>query len=202
MTEVTVVRDVPAGARDRAAALYHEAFRLKLRPALGDSPRGAALLTSALQDDRLLCAVRDGEVLGVIGYHLAGRGAFTVRLRDVVAAYSPWSAWMRLLLLVPLHRRPRSGELLLDGICVAAHARGLGIGTRLLDAATDLAAGVGASSVRLTVVDTNPRARALYERLGFVAGPTEHAGALGALYGFASATEMVRPVVAPPEPRA
>lgn len=198
-TDLTILRDLPPGASERAAELYHEAFRAKLRPALGAGPRGRRLLSRSLHHDRLLCAVSDGAVVGVLGYHLGGRGAFTVTLRDVAATYSPWSAWLRVLLLRLLHRRPRPGELLLDGVCVDASVRGLGIGSALLDAATDLAREVGATSVRLSVVDTNPRARALYERLGFVAGRTEEMGALRHVYGFGAATEMVRPVPGVPQ---
>jgi GNAT superfamily N-acetyltransferase len=47
--------------------------------------------------------------------------------------------------------------------------RGQGLGRRLLAAARDLAAGLwGAGFLRLAVYDDNPRARAFYDRLGFV----------------------------------
>lgn len=197
----TIVRGVPAGAGPRAAALYREAFAAELRPALGDGPRARALLEATLHPDRMLCAVQpDGLVVGVLGFHHDGRGAFGVRHRDLAAAYSPASAWLRLLLLAPLERRARPGELLLDGVCVAAEARGRGTGTALLAAADDVARAAGATAVRLSVVDANPRARALYERLGFVAGRTVRAGGLGALYGFDAVTEMVRPVAPAPAP--
>ncbi|QRK14067.1 GNAT family N-acetyltransferase [Archangium violaceum] len=91
---------------------------------------------------------------------------------------------------MPLHREARPDELLLDGIAVDAAARGRGIGTRLLAHAAHLARRAGLRRVRLSVVDTNPRARALYERCGFVAGRTQDVSLLGTLYGFRSVTEM------------
>jgi ribosomal protein S18 acetylase RimI-like enzyme len=185
--------------RDRAATLYQEAFRAKFRPSLGDDDRARELLAAALDPAHLLCAVRDGEVVGVLGFHHHGGSAFRLRHRDVARTWSPWTAWLRMLLLAPLDRTPRPGELLLDGVCVEAAARGHGIGTLLLDAASDLARDHGADRVRLSVVDDNPRARALYERLGFRATRTTDLGPLRHLYGFACATDMVRPVDATTE---
>ena len=54
----------------------------------------------------------------------------------------------------------------------------------------------GLSTVRLDVIDTNPRARALYERHDFVATGTQRLGLLRHVFGFHSATAMVC-VVAP-----
>jgi RimJ/RimL family protein N-acetyltransferase len=48
--------------------------------------------------------------------------------------------------------------------------------------------------LRLQVVDTNPRARALYERLGFRAAKTHRVPLVGPLMGFSAYTDMVRPV--------
>lgn len=79
----------------------------------------------------------------------------------------------------------------MDGIVVSDAARGQGIGTRLLAAIKDEALARGCTSVRLDVIDSNPRARALYEREGFVAGHRSDLGPLRHLFGFRSATEMV-----------
>ena len=48
----------------------------------------------------------------------------------------------------------------------------------------------GLSRVRLDVIDTNPRARALYERNGFQAIETDEFGPFEHLFGFSSATRM------------
>jgi hypothetical protein len=44
------------------------------------------------------------------------------------------------------------------------------------------------------VVDTNARARALYERRGFVVDRTEPIGPLRLIFGFRAAHSMVRPI--------
>ncbi len=63
--------------------------------------------------------------------------------------------------------RPAKDELYVDGVAVAPEARGLGVGTKLLDEALVIARESGMRWLRLDVIDTNPRAQALYERLGY-----------------------------------
>ena len=78
----------------------------------------------------------------------------------------------------------------MDGICVSKEARGKGIGTALLDAISEMAKERGLREVRLDVIDSNPRAKALYTRRGFVEGKTTQMGPLKYVFGFKSATTM------------
>jgi ribosomal protein S18 acetylase RimI-like enzyme len=78
---------------------------------------------------------------------------------------------------------------------VQAH-RGRGIGSLLLAALYQEAAERGYRSIRLDVVATNTRARALYERHGFRPTRTENLGFVRHFFGFASSTTMVRPLEA------
>jgi ribosomal protein S18 acetylase RimI-like enzyme len=57
----------------------------------------------------------------------------------------------------------------LYAVAVEAHARGRGIGTRLIRHAEQVAAAEGFTRIALGVEDANERARALYERLGYAA---------------------------------
>jgi ribosomal protein S18 acetylase RimI-like enzyme len=67
----------------------------------------------------------------------------------------------------------------------------LGVGTKLLDAIVEVAQARGYRQVRLDVVDTNPRARQLYERRGFVAVETKSYPWLRHLLGFSASTTML-----------
>ncbi|HEX9774642.1 MAG TPA: GNAT family N-acetyltransferase [Actinomycetota bacterium] len=63
------------------------------------------------------------------------------------------------------------------GITVARDYRGLGVGSALIEAAESWALEHDVSIMRLGVFVTNPRARALYERLGYVQDGVETRGA-------------------------
>ncbi len=83
-------------------------------------------------------------------------------------------------------------RFLIDGICVQSGMRGQGLGQRLVEALCAEATARGYDYIRLDVIDTNWRARALYERLGFVAVRSEPIGWLRYVFGFSSSTTMVR----------
>ncbi|MFO8128183.1 GNAT family N-acetyltransferase [Yoonia sp.] len=61
----------------------------------------------------------------------------------------------------------------------------------LLDAVIDEAKRRGYAQVRLDVVDTNPRAKALYRHVGFKELKTVKIGPLKHIFGFSASTTMV-----------
>ncbi|MFE7116174.1 GNAT family N-acetyltransferase [Streptomyces sp. NPDC057654] len=188
-------RGIPEGAERQVAALYWEAFGRKLGSALGPPAKGRAFLAAHLHRDRGITALDDaGRVVGVAGYHLAGRALMGGSARDVLSLYGPLRGVPRLALLGLLARRPAEGELVMDGICVAAAHRGAGIGSLLLREIAAVAAENSCSRVRLDVIDVNPRAKALYERHGFRVTRTQHTPFLRTLMGFGAADTMHRPV--------
>ena len=62
---------------------------------------------------------------------------------------------------------PEEGTLDLHTLCVQPEHQGQGIGGHVMRA---LAGEAGRRAIRLSVLRTNPRARAFYERLGFTVG--------------------------------
>ena len=65
------------------------------------------------------------------------------------------------------HGGKSAGQLRIDSLAVAPNERGSGVGRLLLHEVFALARERGFTSVILEVVDSNPRARNLYELLGF-----------------------------------
>ncbi|MFF7247366.1 GNAT family N-acetyltransferase [Embleya sp. NPDC008237] len=187
-------RGLPPDARRRAAELYWEAFGRKLGAALGPPETGIAFIAEHLNADRAIAATQGGVLVGVAGYTHAGRGFTGGSARDVLRTYGRLGGLHRVAILALLERRPKPTELVMDGIAVDPDRRGLGIGSRLLDEVAALAPELGCRHIRLDVIDVNPRARALYERHGFVATRTEHTPYLRGLMGFAAVTTMIRPV--------
>ncbi|KUN37343.1 molybdopterin-guanine dinucleotide biosynthesis protein MobC [Streptomyces longwoodensis] len=191
---VTCRRGVPEGAEGEVAALYWEAFGRKLGPALDPPETGRAFIAAHLNHDRGVTALADGTVVGVAGYRLGGRALTGGDVPDVLSTYGVLRGLPRLAVLALFDRTPEEAELVMDGIAVDARHRGQGIGSLLLAQVAAVAAENGCRRIRLDVIDTNPRARALYERHGYVARHTERTPYLRRLLGFGAVTTMYRPV--------
>lgn len=192
---VTVRRGLPPGSKHQAAQLYWEAFGGKLGTVMGPEPRALHFIAAAMRPDHCFSAVApDGQLLGIAGFK-SPQGAFVGgHPRDLRAAYGLIGALWRSAALWTLSHEVDNHRFLIDGISVTREARGQGIGSALLRALYDEGEARGYGSIRLEVVDTNWRARALYEREGFVPVRTERLGPLRLLFGFSAATTMVRPL--------
>ena len=197
---VVIERGLPDERRDGAAVLFDEAFGAKMGMALPDHGTRLAFLARAFRADHTAVATREGELVGMVGM-TARDGPYRGGLMDV-----PWDPRHNrdLLGLVGAVRavvglrlaehRPEAGELYIDGIAVAPAARGLGIGTMLLDEAHAIASEQGMRWVRLDVIDTNPRAQALYDRLGYKVTKVQSFRYMERVVGFGGMISMERPI--------
>lgn len=193
---VTIRRGLPFDLRPQAARLYWQAFGGKLGSVLGPEDRALAYVTRVIRADHVFIALDDrGDLLGLAGFKTP-QGSFAGGTpADLRAVYGHFGGWWRAALFGWLGREVDNDRFLVDGICVSREARGRGIGSALLDALCAEGAARGYHSVRLDVIDTNWRARALYERQGFTPLATRPIGLLRHVFGFAAATTMVRPVI-------
>lgn len=190
---ITLQRGMPRHLRRAAADLYWQAFGGKLGRVLGPDDRALEFLDRVIRADHAIVALDDqGELLGLAGFKTP-KGAFAGgTFADLRAIYGAFGAVWRGALLQLLGREVDNMRFLMDGICVSRAARGQGVGSRLVEAICDEARARGYAEVRLDVIDTNWRAKALYERLGFRPAGEEKLGPLRHVFGFRSATMMVR----------
>jgi ribosomal protein S18 acetylase RimI-like enzyme len=192
MTTIQIRRGFEESERERVGSLYWEAFRRKLRPAFLNDATGLETIQAAVRPDRMLVARIAGEVAGVCGYNEQGAGAADISWGALRTRLSLIASIRAVLVLGVLSSRKRGDALVLDGICVHSDKRGRGVGTVLLDAAVEHAGSLGLKAVQLSVVDTNPRAEALYRRRGFQTVGTGSLDLLAPLYGFDRHTTMER----------
>ncbi|MBG6209137.1 ribosomal protein S18 acetylase RimI-like enzyme [Labrenzia sp. EL_126] len=187
----TVQSGFPEDQRSIAASLFWSAFRGKLEKIMGPEPKALGFLENVLDPAYALSAVAtDGTLLGLAGYKTEEGSFAGGSLGDLCTVYGRFGGVWRGLLLNILERDTEPGLLLMDGIFVSERARGRGIGSALLKAIIQKAADEGLKRVRLDVIDTNDRARALYERMGFEAVSKEETGPFKHVFGFAAATRM------------
>lgn len=190
-----ITTGIPDRNRAEAAALYWEAFGEKLGFVLGPKYRALIFITRVLRSDHGICAYDDnGRLLGIAGFKTVNGALVGGNFRDMRVVYGWVGASIRALLLSALEKDVENERFLMDGIFVAHEARGQGVGTALLDAIAAEARTRGYKQVRLDVIDTNPRARALYLHEGFREIGTRQLGILRHIFGFNAATTMVRDV--------
>ena len=183
------------GQRAAAAALYWEAFAGKLGRVMGPDARALFYLERVINHSHCLRAEDGtGALLGIAGFR-SPKGAFAQgSYGDLRAVYGLAGAAWRAGLFRAFESEVDNDRFLVDGLCVARAARGRGIGRALLLGLCDLAAQRGYHEIRLDVIDTNLRAKHLYERLGFVSHGTKPIGLMRHAFGFDAATTMVRPL--------
>ncbi|MDG1378009.1 MAG: GNAT family N-acetyltransferase [Yoonia sp.] len=186
---------IPPHDYKRAAELYWEAFGTKLGKVMQPEVRALAFIEAVMDGDHAICAHdAAGNLLGVAGFKTYEGALVHGAFVDLVRAYGVIGACWRALFLTLLERDTENRRFLMDGIFVAPEARGKGVGSTLLRAIKTEAKRRGYQEVRLDVIDTNARARALYERMGFVQTDTQSIGLLRFVYGFRAASTMVATV--------
>ena len=192
---IRIEQGLPEYLRAEAAVLYWQAFGGKLGRVLGPDAKALGYLERVMRADHCLTAYdRSGLLVGIAGFKSA-QGSFAGGSEaDLRAVYGPIGGRWRAQLLRLLGNDADSSRFLLDGLCVSDTVRGQGVGTLLLEAIVAEGRARGYSAVRLDVVDTNARARALYERRGFVVDRTEPIGPLRLIFGFSAAHTMIRPI--------
>ncbi|MBL4916040.1 GNAT family N-acetyltransferase [Szabonella alba] len=190
-----ILRGLPKARIPEAAQIYWDAFGGKLGAVLGPEDQALAFLARTIRPDHCFHAMDDaGRLLGLAGFK-SPEGSFAGgSAADLRAVYGRWGGLWRGALLNHLQREVENRRFLLDGICVARPARGQGIGTALMRAVFAEGRARGYGSIRLDVIDANRRARALYERLGFVVLRHDRAGLIGHAFGFQASLAMVRPL--------
>ncbi len=179
------------GQRTKAAELYDAAFGAKLRIAIPDNAARLAILRDGFNPKFAIVALSQGELVGIAGFK-TGQGSLTGGIGfGLLKRELGWIGAVRAILVLLLFEREYSpGQLLMDGISVSPKMRGSGIGSKLLHRVIAYAQEQGFGSVRLDVIDTNPAAKRLYERVGFTVVDVDNFPYLKFLLGFSASVQM------------
>jgi len=189
---VTIQLGISEECRERLAQLYDLAFGEKLGLAVPNADDRIKLLSKSMQPQFSIGAFSDQQLVGLAGFSTAG-GSLTGGM-DYQGLLSElgWFKGNRAAVVLSLYeRKVKAGELLMDGIVVDPDYRGKGIGSQLFASLIEYGHAEHYSTIRLDVIDTNPDARRLYERLGFKEHSTEHFEFLRGVLGFGASTTMI-----------
>lgn len=190
-SELLFQRGLPERYRSSAATLYDEAFGQKFSVAIRSDRKRLSLLESCFVPEFAIVALSGNKLVGIAGFHTP-KGSLTagITYSNLVSRLGFFEGTWAALIFSLYERKPIPGELLMDGIVVHRGFREKGIGSKLLDEVARYASEHRYDRVRLDVIDTNPRAKTLYEQKGFQAVKTEEYPYLRWLLGFGSSTTM------------
>ena len=186
--------EMPEEFRREVAEIVYVAFQQKLAPLIGSPEQGIAILEKALDPALAIVAVCQGQPVGVAGLQYGGRNFVRPQRSEFVRQFGSLSGTVRFVMFKLFALAYDQKDMYIDILAVSPAMRGKGIGTLLLDAVFQTARDKGFRSVSLEVVDTNPQARRLYERVGFVAQHTYHYPYLRGIAGFSASIKMVKPL--------
>ncbi|GAB4121957.1 MAG: hypothetical protein Fur005_06830 [Roseiflexaceae bacterium] len=198
-TTLTIVDTLESPTQRRQAVqLLMAAFGQKitrLELFSSDEQQIGRILLACLQTAYGRYALAADRVVGVLGFdHGDHRSLMPFRRAVLQHEFGWFGGFVRTTWLAINHayQRPKPGVLRLAMIAVDPHMRGQGVGSQLIAAAERYAQQNGAHTLTLEVVDTNPAARRLYERLGFMLLRREQYGLITAHAGFNAADFMAR----------
>ena len=185
---------LPDDFKVSAIRLYFNSLKEKLEPILGSDGRAQEALASNIATDKCIVAICNGKLVGIMGIQTNKRGFVNPNLKTMVRIYGNFGGILRMGGLAILHHTASTDELYVDGVAVAHEMRGKGIGSRLFDLLERASLKKGIQTISLEVIDTNPRAKALYEHLGFVVMKTQTLWPLNLFvkFPFRSAALMVK----------
>lgn len=193
---IQITDTIAENHRQRAGEIYYEAFRRKLQPLVGKPASVERILAAGFNLDMAIGALKDDQLLGLAGLHNRDKIFSRVSLPDCQAQLGRLHglyAWAVLnMFSAGAHCPPN--HLRIAAIAVDVSTRGQGLGSRLLNAIIEKARQAGFSAVRLEVVDTNPRAKKLYETFGFSTVETHSYPITSRWLGFAKDYVMVKPL--------
>jgi ribosomal protein S18 acetylase RimI-like enzyme len=164
---ITMQEGLTSDMIDDAVRLFLSAFRDKLTPVLGDDERMVALFKASVNPDSCLAASDQGRLVGLLAVKVTGQTFLDVNFITVRSLYGFFGAVSRTVMLKIMDHSVRPKELYVEAIAVDEKARGEGIGTKLIEEVVRLAGNRAMERVTLEVINTNPRALQLYQRLGF-----------------------------------
>lgn len=165
--KMTIKQGLPESQKNDAIDLFLDVFREEFLPVLGERAKAKELLALTINWDNCFFAKHESELLGMLAFQADGTRFFSPSFGVIRSLYGIFGGLKRAIGLALLGHKAKRGELYIEAIAVSEAMRGQGVGSELLATIFRFAREAGCETIALHVIDTNPRAKELYERLGF-----------------------------------
>ena len=166
------------------AELFLNALGDKFTPILGNKTQAKELLELSISPHNCFSAVCGSEMLGLLAFQINNTNFLSITLKRIFSVYGIMNGIIKAIGLSMLIHKSNSDEIYLEAIAVNESARGKGVGTQLINALFLFAKENNFKSITLQVIDTNPKAKELYERLGFFIVKKSRIGPVGTVIRF------------------
>ena len=179
----------------RAAELFCDAFERKLRLLLPSKIKGIDLFEKIIIRENAISAIYKNECVGIAGLHHGKEGFINPKIKVFIQTVGLIRGLRGYLVFRMMKNTIPDDELRIESFAVMSSSRGKGIGSILLAEVDRIAKRDGYKTISLEVVDTNPDARRLYERKGFIEEKTTNYPILRNIAGFSAVTVMKKVIV-------
>ena len=194
-SHIEIKLGIPEEFRHQAAIICYEGFRSQIEWLVGSQQKSMIkLLAHSLDSELGLTAQRQGQLVGFVGLQYENRPFFQFERSQCIQELG-FLRGLLAFLLFSSATKSLPKEMFIAVLVVDASMRGKGIGTLLMQAVFEIAQQNQIQAVVLDVIDTNPDARRLYERLGFKPVRTLKYGYLQSLIGSSANTTMRKDVI-------
>ena len=147
--------------------IFYDSFERKITAFIKSKQKARSIYENSLNTDRIMLAVEDKKITGMAGLHYDDRNFTDIKYDTLKMHYNPLNSFFMYWMLRLMTPKVQKGTVRIDSLAVDRSYRGKGIGTKLIEGVIEFARQNGYSEVLLEVVDTNPKAKVLYERMGF-----------------------------------
>lgn len=196
---VTIKKGCESKDIHQAARLYVIAFKRKFEKLIGEEWVIQEMFEKAINIENCICAFDEhSNLVGITGFYEGKHGLLEFKLKEFIKNFGLLKGiWKAYLMDLIFSRKAMSkDELMMDGIAVDSRLRGQGIGSQLFEALMEYGKNNGYKFIKLDVIDENPRAKALYERIGFTKVSYEKVPTfISILIGVTGVTTMVKEVL-------
>lgn len=186
---------VPEALRLTVATLIYDSFENQFQYTLGPRYKGVSFIADSLQSEYGLIAFQENEFVGIGGAKTEKGELIQIRFSRWLYTYHIRTLRSFFIGFPFLYERHESGVLTLASLSVKKAARGQGIGTQIIKEFIHYGSVNGFHTLKLEVVNSNPKAKMLYDRLGFTTRRyTSIPRPWSFFLGFTGVYEMVYPL--------
>ena len=164
---IEIADSINKNQRIRAIEILYYAFEQKIRALIKSKEKALAIYNRSLKNDQVFYAFLGGNVVGLIGLHYKNKTFLEFKYRDLRKYFNPLQSYFIYRIYKLTSPKIKDDVLRIDSIAVEKSFRSLSIGTQLINKVFEFAKNEGFKEVVLEVNNTNPKAKELYERIGF-----------------------------------